>query len=245
MARVRLDSELVRRGLAVDVDAARDRIEKKAVVVDGSFALNPGALVDQAAAITIQHPSSGPSRAGGKLAGALADLGVSVSGKRCCDLGAGHGGFTKVLLDEGAASVVAVDVGYGQLDWQLRNDPRVTVLERTNIKMVEPSMVGPIDLVTADLSFISVASLADPIVELVVDGGEVLLMVKPQFEAPRGDVPPGGVVTDPQVWERSVDEVAAAFHSRGMRLLAIVPSRVKGAEGNQEFFVHMKRPEVH
>jgi 23S rRNA (cytidine1920-2'-O)/16S rRNA (cytidine1409-2'-O)-methyltransferase len=182
------------------------------------------------------------SRGGVKLAGALADFGIDVRGARALDAGASTGGFTDCLLQCRAATVVAVDVAYGQFSWRLRNDARVRLLERTNVRSLDVETIGgPVDLVVADLSFISLGTVADSLVGLAGPGGRLVLLVKPQFELPKGDVPRGGVVRDPAGWRRAMRAVAEAYRARGWVLVAATPSRLVGPKGNREFFLHMLR----
>ncbi|MGH2812475.1 MAG: TlyA family RNA methyltransferase [Actinomycetota bacterium] len=238
MIRRRLDREMIRRGLVRTREDALRLIENRQVLVQGAFAVKPTTLIARDASLHVL-PSEHRfvSRGGDKLEGALEDLGVSVEGKRCLDAGAGTGGFTDCLLARGASHVTAVDVGYGDFDWRLRNDPRVTLWERTNLRRAEgDSLGGPFGLVVADLSFISLKMVLDPLVAAGSDA-DFLLMVKPQFEAPRDEVGEGGIVRDPAVWGRALRAVAAALTERGLRMSAVVPSRVLGARGNQEFFV--------
>jgi 23S rRNA (cytidine1920-2'-O)/16S rRNA (cytidine1409-2'-O)-methyltransferase len=151
-------------------------------------------------------------------------------------------GFTDCLLQAGAREVVAVDVGYGDFDWGLRNDSRVRLLERTNVRTLDLSSLGkPFDLVVADLSFISLTLVADRLVEGAAPSGDLLLLVKPQFEAPRPEVGPGGIVRDPEVWRRSLESVAAALGERGFVTAGVAPSRLLGAQGNREFFLWARR----
>jgi 23S rRNA (cytidine1920-2'-O)/16S rRNA (cytidine1409-2'-O)-methyltransferase len=241
--RRRLDQELVSRGLAGDSTAANELIEGRRVLVDGSFANSPAAKVSQADAIHVMLPKKKfVSRGGLKLDGALDDLRIDVRDRKCLDAGAGTGGFTDCLLQRGAATVTAVDVGYGQLDWSLRSDSRVSVIERTNIRAVDPdSLGGPYDLVVADLSFISLEAVAHNLVRLLAPPGDLIVLTKPQFEAPVDRVGPGGIVKDPAVWESTIEKVAGAMEMQGLSVTGVAPSRVKGAEGNQEFFLWARR----
>jgi 23S rRNA (cytidine1920-2'-O)/16S rRNA (cytidine1409-2'-O)-methyltransferase len=178
---------------------------------------------------------------GDKLDAALDDFRVDVAGRRCLDAGAGSGGFTDCLLSRGAAEVVAVDVGYGQFDWGLRRDPRVRLLERTNLRLLGPGELGdPFDVVVADLSFISLAAVLGPLVAAAAPGAEFVLLVKPQFEAPAADVGAGGVVRDPGVWRRALGSVSGALGRHGLGVAGIVAARPRGAKGNQEFFVRAR-----
>lgn len=237
--RRRLDRELVARGLAPDSQAAAVLIAGRRVTVEGAPALQATRLVAATDAVRVLKPGAAfVTRGGGKLAGALEDLAISVAGRHCLDAGTGAGGFTDCLLQRGAGSVVAVDVGYGDFAWTLRQDPRVRLLERCNIRTVDPVLLGgPFGLVVADLSFISLAAVAPALVGAAGPGADLVLLVKPQFEAHRDQVPAGGVIADPAVWASTLRRVAAAFEGLGMHLAGVVASRLRGAEGNQEFFV--------
>lgn len=183
------------------------------------------------------------SRGGDKLDGALDALGLDVTGMRALDAGASTGGFTDCLLARGARAVVSVDVAYGQLDWRLRTDERVRVLERTNVRRIDAATIeGPVDLVVADLSFISLRTVAEALTDAVVPGGHLVLMVKPQFELPRARVPSGGVVADPVAWADAMRTVAQAYRARGCVLRGAAPSPLTGPKGNREFFLHLVGP---
>jgi 23S rRNA (cytidine1920-2'-O)/16S rRNA (cytidine1409-2'-O)-methyltransferase len=242
MTRRRLDEEMVARGLAGDVDAARRAIDSRTVTIDGAPGLKAATMVSPASRISVDAGRRFVSRGGDKLQGALEDFGFDVTGMRCLDAGAGSGGFTDCLLQLGAASVVAVDVGYGQFDWSLRTDPRVTLFERTNVRQL-PAGLGPFDLVVGDLSFVSLRSLAEPLAAAAGPSGTCILLVKPQFEVRREEVGPGGIVTDPAAWEGSIRSAVEALEAQGLGTLAVAPSRLKGATGNQEFFL-LARPGV-
>ena len=179
------------------------------------------------------------SRGGEKLDAALDAFGLDVTGMRALDAGASTGGFTDCLLTRGALEVVAVDVAYGQFAWTLRNDPRVRVLERTSVRTITPAAVGPLDLLVADLSFISLTALAD--VFIAVMPAAMVLMVKPQFELPRERVPKGGVVREPDGWIEAMEAVARAYRGGGYALSGAVPSPLVGPKGNREFFLHFVR----
>ncbi|MFA5889430.1 MAG: SAM-dependent methyltransferase [Actinomycetota bacterium] len=185
------------------------------------------------------------SRGGEKLDGALRVLELDVAGMRALDAGAATGGFTHCLLSRGVVSVVAVDVAYGQLAWELRTDPRVQVVERTNVRnLTAESVGGVVDLVVADLSFISLAVVADALVSVAGEGGRLLVMVKPQFELPRARVPRGGVVRAPEDWSAAARSVADAYRARGCVLLGAAPSSLTGPKGNREFFLLFGREGV-
>jgi 23S rRNA (cytidine1920-2'-O)/16S rRNA (cytidine1409-2'-O)-methyltransferase len=196
----------------------------------------------------IDEPSRWVSRGGGKLDGALSDFGLAVEGRFCLDAGSSTGGFTDCLLQRGAAHVIAVDVGRGQLHHRLLSDDRVTSWESRNILDVSRTDIAIIDgyadatvVVVADLSFTSSARVAGHLVELSGAGGEIVVMVKPQFEAPRDEVPEGGVVRDPAVHARAVAAVVGALEAAGAEVRGTAESRVPGADGNREFFVWATR----
>jgi 23S rRNA (cytidine1920-2'-O)/16S rRNA (cytidine1409-2'-O)-methyltransferase len=189
------------------------------------------------------HPSRRfVSRGGEKLDAALEAFGINVDGARALDAGASTGGFTDCLLQRGARTVVAADVAYGQLAWELRNDPRVQVLERTNVKTLTAEQAGPLDLLVADLSFISLAALAAVFAGL--RPAEMIVLVKPQFELPRARVPRGGVVRDGAAWIEAMEAVARAYRAAGYALSGAVPSSLVGPKGNREFFLHFVREGV-
>jgi 23S rRNA (cytidine1920-2'-O)/16S rRNA (cytidine1409-2'-O)-methyltransferase len=243
--RRRLDVELVRRGLARSREEARVAIAAGRVLVAGAVATKPARLVDAAEPVEVTGP--GPryvSRGGDKLAAALDAFGVGVAGRRCLDAGAATGGFTDCLLDRGAARVVAVDVGHGQLHPRLRADPRVVVRERTNVRHLRPDDVGgPFDLVVADLAFISLATVAPALVGLAAPGADLVLLVKPQFEAGRREAARGaGVIRDPVVWRRVLERVRGAFAARDAAMIGVMVSPLVGPAGNVEFFVHLRAP---
>lgn len=230
----------MRRGLAPTRTAAQRVIAAGRVVVRGVPDPRPATLVDEQAAVAVAD--DGPrwaSRGGLKLAGALESLGVDVAGRRCLDVGASTGGFTDVLLARGAEAVTAVDVGYGQLVWRLRSDPRVAVFDRTNFRLAEPAALGsPFDLVTADVSFISLRLLAPNLAACGRPGTEYVVLVKPQFEVGRSQVRRGGLVTDPQLHRSALQGVADAFAAAGLGTKGACPSPITGATGNREFFLH-------
>lgn len=243
--RRRLDVELVRRGLARSREEARAAIEAGRVLVAGAVATKPARLVDAAEPVEVAGP--GPryvSRGGDKLAAALDTFGVEVAGRRCLDAGASTGGFTDCLLDRGAAQVVAVDVGHGQLHPRLRADPRVVVRERTNVRRLRPTDVGgPFDLVVADLSFISLATVAPALVGLARPGADLVVLVKPQFEAGRREAAKGaGVVRDPAVWRQVLERVRGAFAALDAAMIGVMVSPLLGPAGNVEFFAHLRAP---
>lgn len=245
MSRRRLDAELVRRGLARSRDQAARLIEQGLVKVGGQVAGKPATQVETSAPIVVTEPAAGPeyvSRGGHKLAGALRAFPmVDPAGRRCLDAGASTGGFTDVLLRAGAAQVVAVDVGYGQLAWSLRTDERVTVVERVNIRDLVPEQVGePPSLVVADLSFISLRLVLAPIQRCVRPDADYLMMVKPQFEVGRERVGSGGVVRDPRLRAEAVREVAAHALTLGLGAEGVTASPLPGPSGNVEYFLWLR-----
>jgi 23S rRNA (cytidine1920-2'-O)/16S rRNA (cytidine1409-2'-O)-methyltransferase len=246
--RLRLDAELVRRGLARSREHASELIAAGRVTVAGARATKPATGVTTDAAIVVRDDPDRPdyvSRGGHKLAGALdvfTPAGLEVSGRRCLDAGASTGGFTDVLLRRGAREVVAVDVGYGQLAWSIRNDPRVVVHDRTNIRDLTPELVGePVDVVVGDLSFISLTLVLDALLGVTAPDGDLAVMVKPQFEVGKDRVGKGGVVRDPELWVDAVATVAAAAARRGWGTRMVTPSPLPGPSGNVEFFLWLHR----
>ena len=244
--RLRLDAELVRRGLARSRDQAAELIAAGRVEVSGAAAAKAATQVAVDAAIMVRQGGAEPgyvSRGGHKLAGALAAFGdLTVVGRRCMDAGASTGGFTDVLLSAGAAEVVAVDVGYGQLAWSLRNDPRVTILDRVNVRGLLPEQVAPPPaLVTADLSFISLALVLPALAACAAPDADFVLLVKPQFEVGKGKVGAGGVVRDPELRQSAVAGVAAAAEGLGLGVLGVTASPLPGPSGNVEYFLWLRR----
>ncbi len=246
--RLRLDAELVRRGLARSREHATELIAAGRVKVAGAPASKPATGVSTDVAIVVSHDSQRPdyvSRGGHKLAGALAafgPLGLSVTGRRCLDAGASTGGFTDVLLREGAAEVVAVDVGYGQLAWSLQSDERVRVHDRTNVRDLSVDLVGgPVDVVVGDLSFISLRLVLDALLGVVRPDGDLALMVKPQFEVGKDRVGRGGVVRDASLRGEAVVQVADAAATRGWGAQAVTTSPLPGPSGNIEYFLWLRK----
>ena len=239
----RLDLELVRRGLARSRAEAKRAIEEGLVLVRGMPAERATTMVTAGDPISLARPPAAfVSRGGEKLDGALAALGIVVEGRRWLDLGASTGGFTDRLLKGGAASVIALDVGYGQLDWGLRNDARVTVIERTNARLLKPDdLPFRPDGVTADLSFISLTVVLPAIARVAAEDADLVLLVKPQFEVGRDAVGKGGVVREPQLWQASVEKVAASAAELGLGVAGATASALPGPAGNREFFIHLRK----
>jgi 23S rRNA (cytidine1920-2'-O)/16S rRNA (cytidine1409-2'-O)-methyltransferase len=232
----RLDVLLVERGLA------ETRSQAQALVLAGRVRghTKAGEQVDDAAELEVEPGPRFVSRGGEKLAHALEELDIDVTGEDCLDVGASTGGFTDCLLQAGAARVIALDVGYGQLHPRLRSDPRVTVLERKNVRgLYCAELPFRPSFVTADVSFISLAKALPPALACAARGWRALVLVKPQFEAGRADVGKGGVVRDPAVRRRVLDEVSAQVPEWGARLEGVVESGLPGPKGNREFFLHL------
>ena len=255
--RQRLDAELVRRGMARSRAQAAELVGAGAVAVAGAVATKPATQVTLAEAIEVRATtalapgtpgsatdSSGrawASRGAQKMLGALADLGVDPAGLRCLDAGASTGGFTHVLLDAGASSVVAVDVGYGQIAWHLRTDQRVEVVERTNVRDLRPADVGVSPaLVVADLSFIPLHLVLPALVAVAAPHAQMVLMVKPQFEVGRSALPRGGVVREHRARAGAVLGVLSAAAGHGLVCRGVAASRLPGPSGNVEYFVHLR-----
>ena len=244
--RARLDALVVERGLAATRARARALVLAGQVRVDERVQTKAGTAVARGARITLtvpDHPFVG--RGGVKLSRALDRFGVGVRGRAALDVGASTGGFTDALLQRGAALVAALDVGRGQLDWKLRSDPRVVALEGVNARRLTPTMLPdglrPVDVVTVDVSFISLRLVLPVVPPLLADGGDVVALVKPQFEASRGEVGKGGVVRDPAVRRRAVRQVAAAAAAAGLACVAATPAPRRNPAANREYFVHLRR----
>jgi 23S rRNA (cytidine1920-2'-O)/16S rRNA (cytidine1409-2'-O)-methyltransferase len=247
-ARPRLDVLLVSRGLVESREKARALILAGRVTIDGREAAKAGMLVAADADIRITGPDvPWVGRGGVKLAAALDAFGIDPSGRLALDIGASTGGFTDVLLQRGARRVVAVDVGHGQLHYRLRNDPRVSVLERVNARHLTradlPDPAAPIDIVTIDVAFISLRHILPVVPPLAAPDADIVALVKPQFEAGRREVRRGGLVLDPAVHARVIDEVISAASAVGLMRMGLIESPITGAEGNREYLLHL-RPRV-
>ena len=242
--RSRLDAELVRRGLARSRGEAAALVSHGRVLVARQPAGKPATAVTPETSLLLRDDADSPayvSRGGTKLAGALHAFSVDVAGRRALDAGASTGGFTDVLLQWGASEVIAVDVGYGQLAWPLRNDPRVRVLERTNVRTLSPEHLGaPVDLVVADLSFISLRLVLGALRACAQDNADFIVLVKPQFEAGRDLVGPRGVVRDSDVRAAAVTNVALAAAKLGLGTAGVVASSLPGPAGNVEYFLWLR-----
>lgn len=242
--RRRLDVELVRRGLVSSRTRAAEAVEEGRVTVGGSPTRSVARQVDESEPIVLTGaPPRFVSRGGEKLDAALERFDVHVAGARALDAGASTGGFTDCLLQRGAATIVAVDVGRGQLDWSLRQDERVTLLERTNLRSLELPEIGgePCSIAVADLSFISLTLVGPSLARLTTPDAELVMLVKPQFEAGRERVSRGGIVRDPLVHRAVLESVTDGLASAGVGVVAAMPSPLRGAAGNVEFLFHARK----
>jgi len=237
--RRRLDQALVDRGLAASRERAQAMVRAGLVRLDGVPADRPDQLIDERQTVELVGEQPYVSRGGEKLAAALDQFGIDVRGRRCLDVGASTGGFTDVLLQRGAASVVAVDVGYGQLAWRLRQDPRVTVMERVNIRHLEQLPMAA-DLAVIDVSFISLRLVLPKVRTLLASPGDVVALVKPQFEVGRGAVGKGGIVRDPEQHGRVLSELGRFAPTIGYRVRGEMPSPILGTKGNREFLIWLQ-----
>jgi 23S rRNA (cytidine1920-2'-O)/16S rRNA (cytidine1409-2'-O)-methyltransferase len=245
LKRTRLDTLLVDRGLVATRERARALILAGDVRVNGTVATKAGTAVKEDAEITLavaDHPYVG--RGGLKLAHALDVFGIVVEGRLALDIGASTGGFTDVMLQRGAQRVVALDVGHGQLDWKIRSDPRVVTIERMNARTLTaealPADARAFDLVTIDVSFISLRHILPVVPALLRPQADVVALVKPQFEARREEVGKGGIVRDDEVRRRVVEEVAMVADTLGLTRVAVIDSPIAGMEGNREFLMHLR-----
>lgn len=238
----RLDLELTKRGLARSRTEAKELIESGLVLVNGFVAVKPTNQVDENASISLAKPVSHyVSRGATKLLSALKKIDIDFKNKVCLDAGASTGGFSQVMLESGAKQIYAVDVGYGQLAWSLRQDPRVVVIDRTNIKdLAAQDFDLPVDIITADLSFISLKSVLPALDRIISTNGEMLLMVKPQFEVGK-DAVGRGVVRDAQLRRSAILDVIATARNLGWVTVDAVESEVHGPSGNREFFIHLRQ----
>jgi 23S rRNA (cytidine1920-2'-O)/16S rRNA (cytidine1409-2'-O)-methyltransferase len=240
--RTRLDVALVERGLAESQQKAQALILAGEVRVDRVPAQKAGMPVASSAQIELTNRHlKYASRGGSKLEGALADFSISPAGLVCLDVGSSTGGFTDCLLQKSAARVYAVDVNVAQLAWKLQRDPRVIPIERNARELKPEDIPEPVDLVVADVSFISVCKILAPAFASAKHGANFLILIKPQFELRREDVGPGGIVQDVRLHEKAIASVRKCAEAVGLTLLNLLPSRLTGAEGNQEFFLHARK----
>jgi 23S rRNA (cytidine1920-2'-O)/16S rRNA (cytidine1409-2'-O)-methyltransferase len=241
-SRKRLDFLLVERGFADSLQKANAMILAGEVQVNGQLAAKAGTPAAQDACIEItSRLQKFSSRGGTKLEGALRDFGVDPAGFICLDIGASNGGFTDCLLQHGAARIYALDVNVEQLDWKLTKDARVIPLKRNARELRSDDLPEPVDLVVIDVSFISVRKVIAPAVAVAKPVAVFLILIKPQFELPREDIGPGGIVKDQTLHDRAIQSVRESIESIGLEYYAIRPSRLLGAEGNQEYFLHARK----
>ncbi len=245
MPRLRLDQLVLDKGLAPSRERAKAVVLAGLVSVNGEVVTKAGTLVEATADVALRapdHPYVG--RGGLKLAHALDTFGIAVDGREALDIGASTGGFTDVLLQRGAVRVVALDVGHGQLDWRLRNDPRVVVIEHFNARhLTLADLPGPADIVVIDVSFISLRQILPAVATVIREGADVVALVKPQFEAGRDEVRKG-VIRDPAVHDRVLAEVTAAGAEVGLTRVGSTPSPITGQKGNVEFLLHLRRSDA-
>lgn len=240
--RKRLDVLIVERGLAPSREKAQAMILAGEVLVNGSKASKAGQAVPVEAQVEIHSRlQKYVSRGGFKLAGALQDFSVDPSDKPCLDIGSSNGGFTDCLLQRGAARVYAVDVNVDQLDWKLQRDPRVVKIKKNARELETRDLPEFVSLVVADVSFISITKILPAAFPLALPNGEFLILIKPQFELRREDIGPGGIVSDPGLHQRAIESVSSVVSSLGMQIRGVQPSRLPGAEGNQEYFLHARK----
>jgi 23S rRNA (cytidine1920-2'-O)/16S rRNA (cytidine1409-2'-O)-methyltransferase len=238
----RLDKLLVERGLVDSRAKGRTLIMAGEVLVNGAMVDRPGTNISLGADIQLKAPMPYVSRGGYKLAGALAEFGIDVSGKVCADVGACTGGFTDVLLQHGASQVFAIDVGYGQLDWRLRQDARVTVMERTNARYLE-SLEALVNFVCVDVSFISLKLILPAVQRWLAPNADIVALIKPQFEAGRQQVGKGGIVRDKSVHRQVLIDLLTWAQQAGLSPIGLIRSAIEGSDGNVEFLVWL-RPSV-
>ncbi|MCX8073798.1 MAG: TlyA family RNA methyltransferase [Candidatus Binatia bacterium] len=245
--RVRIDKLLVERGLAPSRERAQRLVLAGVVYASGQRVTKAGSFVDADAPIEVRGEDLPyVSRGGLKLAAALDSFGIDVRGRTCLDVGASTGGFSDCLLQRGATHVYAIDVGYGQLAWKLRHDPRVTVFERTNFRFFAPERLPELaNFAAVDVSFISLRLVLPNVLRCVDAGSDVVLLVKPQFEVGREHVGSGGVVRDPELHRQAVETIKEAALALGFTVVGECPSPLLGPKGNREFFLHARVPPVH
>jgi len=242
MKKLRLDQVLVQRAFYPSREQAQRAVMAGEVRIGEQVAQKPSLLVEPDVSIFTAAAPRFVGRGGLKLEGALDQFAIDVRNWIAVDIGASTGGFTDCLLQRGARKVYAIDVGHGQLAWKIRSDPRVTVLEKTNARTISPSLTGEgANICVIDVSFISLTLILPNAFELVTPNGIVLALIKPQFELQRADVGKGGVIRDPELQQKAQDKIVAFVASRGHVVTGIVPSSIKGADGNQEFFACLQK----
>ena len=240
--RTRLDLALVERGLAESQQKAQAMILAGEVRVNNVAVQKAGTPVSSDAQLEVKSRQlKYASRGGLKLEGALEDFQIDPAGLICLDVGSSTGGFTDCLLQKGAARVYAIDVNSAQLAWKIQQDPRVIAIERNARELSPEDVLEPVDLVVADVSFISVCKILKPAVATAKPGANLLILIKPQFELRREDIPSGGVVADPRLHEKAIASVRKCAEAAGLTILNVLPSRLTGTEGNQEYFLHARK----
>ena len=240
--KIRLDQLLLDRGFADSLSKAQALVLAGEISVDDARVDKPGKAVAESARITVSSRSQKfASRGGQKLEGALDDFSIRAENQICLDIGASTGGFTDCLLQRGATHVYAVDVNIGQLAWKLQQDPRVIKLERNARELQPADIAEPVDLGVIDVSFISATKVLGPASAVLKLSADLLVLVKPQFELPKQDIPDGGVVTDEELHQKAVEKVRIAATVAELEILGVAPSRLTGAEGNQEYFLHARK----
>ena len=241
-ARLRLDTWLVKQGIATDAGHAKVLIDQGLILVNGSIALTDNRMIANSDSVLLSTPARFVSRGGEKLEAALLAFGVELNGKHVLDVGASTGGFTDCVLQRGAIAVTALDVGKSQLHDRLVRDPRVKVLDSTNARSMTVALIGDFDVVVADLSFISLSQVATALCNVLRPHGDMILLVKPQFEAEKSEVDKGaGVIRDVEIHQRTITQVVGAFNSQGMMQSGLIESPLRGADGNTEFLLHLRR----
>ncbi len=240
--KLRLDQLLVAGGFFASREQAQRAVMAGEVKIGTEIAAKPSQLVDPDAEIIVEAPPKFVGRGGLKLEGALDHFKIDIAGKTALDIGASTGGFTDCLLQRGAVKVYAVDVGHGQLDWKIRNDPRVIVMEKVNARLLSGDHVPEaVDLCVIDVSFISLTLILPRVFKLIASNGTVLALIKPQFELQRADVGGGGIVREPELHKKAQDKIVGFVTNLGYTVIGIVPSAITGADGNQEFFACIRK----
>jgi 23S rRNA (cytidine1920-2'-O)/16S rRNA (cytidine1409-2'-O)-methyltransferase len=240
----RIDKVLVNRGLIQSRERAKAMIMAGSVLVKTEVIDKPGTLIDEDAEITLKsHDFQYVSRGGLKLAGALETFAIAVRDRIVVDIGASTGGFTDCLLQQGASRVYAIDVGYGQLAWKLQQDARVTIIDRTNIRYFDPARLDPRpSLATIDVSFISLTLVLPKAAEIILPGGDIIALIKPQFEVGREQMEKGGIIKDPLKHDQVTQKIQASAVLLGLEVCGLIDSPIVGAEGNKEFLIHLHKP---
>ena len=242
MPKRRLDNLLLERGIVQSRERAKGLILSGDVRVNGNPVNKAGTLIDENAEIEITKDIPYVSRGGLKLEKAIKEFNINVKDKAAIDVGASTGGFTDCLIQYGAKKVYAVDVGYGQLAWKLRNDPRVVIIERKNVRYIKPSDIGePVDIATIDVSFISLKLVLPVVKNLLKENGEIIALIKPQFEVGKGEVGKGGIVKDEEKHKKVISEIKSFAIDSGFKVLNVTESPIAGQKGNVEFLIYLQK----